>query len=149
METFSSSNNYTSLALSSLILNIYYWIILLLHGDKLSTDELQFGYQQNASTNMCTWLEIETIDYFLRNGSEDLLVKQSVLFLKLIDMPPIYLRLLLNICIKQRANVGWNGTLSDKFPIGNDVINKEGCYHLISTDDMFTLLNEKGLMGGR
>ena len=67
----SSSNR--SVALSSLLLKIFDWIILLLHGDKLSTDELQFGYQQNTLTNMCTWLAIETIDYFLRNGSEVLL----------------------------------------------------------------------------
>ena len=66
----SSSNDYRSVALSSLLLKIFDYIILLLHGDKLSTDELQFGYQQNTSTNMCTWLAIETIDYFLRNGSE-------------------------------------------------------------------------------
>ena len=107
---------------------------MLLHGDKLSTDELQFGYQQNTLTNMCTWLAIETIDYFLRNGLEVFVgvmdmskafdnVKQSVLFWKLIDkdIPPIYLRLLLNIYIKQSANVRWNDTLSDSFPIGNDV----------------------------
>ena len=92
----SSSNNYRSVALSSLLLKIFDWIILLLHGDKLSTDELQFDYQQNTSTNMCTWLAIETIDYFLRNGSEVFVgvmdmskafdnVKQSVLFWKLID----------------------------------------------------------------
>ena len=119
LRDISPSNNYRSVALSSLSLKIFNWIILLLHGDKLSTDELQFGYQQNnTSTNMCTWLAIETIDYFLRNGSEVFVgvmdmskafdnVKQSVLFWKLIDkdIPPIYLRLLLNIYIKQRANV--------------------------------------------
>ena len=91
----SSSNNYRSISLSSLILKIFDWIILLLHGAKLSTDELQFGYQQKTSTNMCTWLAIETIDYFLRNGSEAFVgvmdmtkafgnVKQIVLFWKLI-----------------------------------------------------------------
>ena len=155
----SSSNNYRSVALSSLLLKIFDWIILLLHGDKLSTDELQFGYQQNTSTNMCTWLAIETIDYFLRNGSEVFVgvmdmskafdnVKQSVLFWKLIDkdIPPIYLRLLLNIYIKQRANVRQNGNLSDSFPIGNGV--KQGGVlspHLycIYTDDLFRRLRKK------
>ena len=96
---------------------------------------------------MCLWLAIETIDYFLRNGSEVFVgvmdmtkafdnVKQSVLFWKLIDkgMPPIYL--LLNIYTKQRANVCWNGTLSDTFSIGNSV-NQGRVYHLIST--AFTL----------
>ena len=132
---------------------------MLLHGDKLSTDELQFGYQRKTSTNMCTWLAIETIDYFLRNGSEVFVgvmdmtkafdnVKQSVLFWKLIDkgIPPIYLRLLLNIYTKQRANVSWNGSLSDTFPIGNGV--KQGGvlsphFYCIYTDDLFTLLRKK------
>ena len=38
-----SSNNYRSIALSSLVLKHFDWIILLLHGDKLGTDGLQFG----------------------------------------------------------------------------------------------------------
>ena len=132
---------------------------MLLHGAKLSTDKLQFGYQQKTSRNMCTWLAIETIDYFLRNGSEVFVgvmdmtkafdnVKQSVLFWKLIDkgIPPIYLRLLLNMYTKQRANVCWNCTLSDTFPIGNGV--KQGGvlsphFYCIYTDDLFTLLRKK------
>ena len=102
---------------------------------------------------MCTWLAIETIDYFVWNGSEvfvgvlDMMkafdnVKQSVLFWKLIDkdMPSIYLRLLLNIYTKQRASVSWNGTLFDTFPIGNGV--KQGGvlsphFYCIYTDGMF------------
>ena len=46
------------------------WVVLLLHKDCLNIDELQFGFQQDTSTNMCTWLAIETIEYYLRNGSE-------------------------------------------------------------------------------
>ena len=154
----SSSNNYRSIDLSSLLLKIFDWIILLLHGAKLSTDELQFGYKQKTSTNMCT-RAIETIDYFQRNGSEVFVgvmdmtkafgnVKQSVLFWKLIDkgIPPIYLRLLLNMYTKQRANVCWNSTLSDTFPIGNGV--KQGGvlslhFYCIYTDDLFTLKKKK------
>ena len=152
----SLSNNYRSIAFSSLILD---WIILLLHGAKLSTDELQFGYQQKTSTNMCTWLAIETIDYFLRNGSEGFVgvmdmmkafdnVKQSVFFWKLIDkgIPPIYLRFLLNIALCFVYNVCWNGTLSDTFPIGIGV--KHGGvlsphFYCIYTDDLFTHLRKK------
>ena len=155
----SSSNNYRSIALSSLVLKMFDWIILLLHGDKLGTDELQLGYQQKTSTNMCTWLAIETIDYFLRNGSEVFVgimdmtkafdnVKQSVLFWKLVDkgIPAIYLRLLLNIYTKQRANVSWNSTLSYTFPIGNGV--KQGGvlsphFCCIYTNDLFTVLRRK------
>ena len=87
-----SSNNYRSIALSSLIIKVFDWVNLLLHGDKLTTDELQFGYQKKTSANMCSWLAIETIEHFLRNGSEyvgvmDMTkafdnVQQSTLFLK-------------------------------------------------------------------
>ena len=40
-----------------------------IHGDKLTTDELQIGYQDNISTSMCTWLVVETIEYFQRHAS--------------------------------------------------------------------------------
>ena len=65
-----SSDNYRSIAISSLILKIFDWVIILLYGDKLGLDQLQFSYQPNISTNMCTWMAIETIDFFTRNGSD-------------------------------------------------------------------------------
>ena len=65
-----SSENYRSIAISSMILKIFDWVVLLLFEKELRTDELQFGFQQKTSTNMCTWLVVETIDYFQRNGSE-------------------------------------------------------------------------------
>ena len=40
-----SRKNYRSIALSSLILKIFDWIILLLYGNSLGLDELQFAYQ--------------------------------------------------------------------------------------------------------
>ena len=66
----SSSENYRSITISSMVLKIFDWVVLLLFEKELSTDELQFGFQQNTSANMCTWLVVETIDYFQRNGSE-------------------------------------------------------------------------------
>ena len=48
----SSSDNYRSISLSSLILKVFDWVILLLYGDKLNTDELQFGFKQRTSTSM-------------------------------------------------------------------------------------------------
>ena len=62
-----SSSNYRSIALSSLILKIFDWVLLLLFEKELFTDELQFSFQDKTST---TWLAIETIDYYMRNGSE-------------------------------------------------------------------------------
>ena len=129
-----SSNNYRSIALSSLILKVFDWVVLLLHTDCLNIDELQFGFQQDTSTNMCTWLAIETIEYYLRNGSEvfacvmDMTktfdkVQHSKLFLKLAEkgISPIFIRLLLEMYEKQQANVRWNGVISKSFPITNGV----------------------------
>ena len=75
-------------------------------------------------------------------------VRQSTLFWKLIKkgVPSIHLRLLLNIYMKQCANVRWNDDLSETFPIKNGV--KQGGVlspHLycIYTDDLFELLRKK------
>ena len=46
------------------------WIYILLYGENLKLDDLQFAYQAECSTNMYTWLVLETIDYFTRNGGE-------------------------------------------------------------------------------
>ena len=125
-----SSKNYRSIAISSLLLKVIDWIILILFGESLGLDELQFGYQANCSTSMtmCTWLAIETIDYFLRKGSEvftclmDMtkafdLIEHSKLFRKLIDngLSLIFTRLLLVMYLLQSAHVKLNGTLSSCF----------------------------------
>ena len=132
--SISTSKNYRSIAISSLILKLFDWILLLLFGDKLNLDELQFAYQSGCSTTMCTRIIIETIDYFTRNGSDiyiccmDMtkafdLLKHSVLFLKLLKagIPPIFLRLILFVYMEQFANVRWNNTCSSMFTLRNGV----------------------------
>ena len=129
-----SSTNYRSIAISSLILKIIDWIILLLFGDNLGLDDLQFSYQQGCSTVMCTWLVTETIDYFLRNDGEvfscmtDMtkafdMVKHSMLFIKLmnVNLSSIFLRLIMVMYMFQSANVKWNQALSEIFPMVNGV----------------------------
>ena len=39
-----SSNNYRSIAISSLILKVFDWVIIILNRDQMKTDELQFGF---------------------------------------------------------------------------------------------------------
>ena len=70
LDKASDSNNYRSIAISSVILKLLDWVIILLYKDSLHLDKLQFSYQRNCSTIMCTWMVIETIDYILRNNSE-------------------------------------------------------------------------------
>ena len=128
------SDNYRSIALSSVVLKIFDWIVTTLFGKLLKLDELQFSYQKNCSTTMCTWLVIESVSYFSRNGSDvfacfmDMkkafdMVKHSSLFEKLAErkLPPIYLRLLLVMYMTQTAKVKWEGTVSDAFSVLNGV----------------------------
>ena len=154
-----SSKNYRSIAISSLILKIFDWITLILFGSCLGLDTLQYSYQAGTSTTMCTWTAIETISYFLRNGSNvyscimDMtkafdLVKHSKLFRKLLDcgLSVIFTRLLLTMYLLQKANVRWNGELSDAFNLSNGV--KQGavlsailyCFYV---NDLFKILRKK------
>ena len=117
-----SSKNYRSIALSSLVLKLIDWIFLILFGANFSLNDLQFAYQAGCSTTMCTWAVLETVDWFMKNGSEvftcamDMtkafdLTLHSLLFEKMFKagFPPIFLRLFIFIYINQVANVRWNG----------------------------------------
>ena len=105
-----SSDNYRSIALSSVIMKAFDWVMLDLFGERLGLDQLQFSYQKDCSTTMCTWLVVETINFYKRNQSNvyscfmDMkkafdVVKHATLFRKLCDrgIPPVFLRLLLVI----------------------------------------------------
>ena len=106
-----SSNNYRSIALSSVILKVFDWAVLKLFEKELQLDDLQFSYQKNVSTTMCTWLVVETIGHYTRNETDvyacfmDMkkafdTVKHGVLFRKLIkrNIPLIFIRLLIFMC---------------------------------------------------
>ena len=145
---------------SSLVLKLLDWIILILFGDVLGVDQLQFAYQPGCSTTMCTWTVVETIDYFLRNGGEvfgcmmDMskafdMVKHSLLFKKLLvaGLPAIFIRLLIFIYVNQFANVSWDGSFSSIFSLTNGV--RQGavlsailyCFYV---NDLFKTLRRNG-----
>ena len=108
---------------------------------------------------MCTWMVIETVGFFLRNGSEvfscamDMtkafdLVKHSLLFRKLLSagLPPIFIRVLLFIYSMQYANSRWNEEVSDTFLLSNGV--RQGailsailyCFYV---NDLFKILRNR------
>ena len=132
--SINASKNYRSIAISSLILKIMDWIIILLFGDTFGLHDLQFAYQPGISGNMCTYAVLETVDYFLRHGSEVFMctmdmtkafdvTMHSLLFTKMLKagLSAIFVRLLIFIYIEQFANVRWNGHLSDTFSMHNGV----------------------------
>ena len=104
--SITSSKNYRSIAISSIILKLIDWIFLMLFGVHFCLNDLQFAYQAGCSTTMCTWAVLETVDWFMKNGSEvftcamDMtkafdLTLHSLLFKKMLKagFPPIFLRL--------------------------------------------------------
>ena len=119
-------------------------------------DDLQFGYQAGCSTNMASWMVLENIRYFLRNGSEVFIclmdmtkafdmVQHSLLFKKLLQsgLPPIVVRLLFFMYMNQKANVRWGGTVSKYFTMSNGV--KQGAVlsailYCFYTNSLFNLL---------
>ena len=159
--SISSSKNYRSIALSSQVLKLLDWIILLLFGESLGVDELQFAYQESASTTMCTWTAVETIDYFMRNGSEvftcmmDMtkafdLVRHSLMFKKVIKtgLSIIFVRLIIFIYVNQMANVRWVGEFSNLFTMKNGV--RQGAilsaiFYCIYMNDLFKILRRSKL----
>lgn len=129
-----ASDNYRAIAIGSLILKWFDWLILILEEDKLSTDELQFGFKPNSSTSMCSWAITTVINYYNNAGrpifacSMDLskafdLVAWNKLFPELIDrgVSPLILRCLINIYVNQMCNVRWGNTHSQRFQVLNGV----------------------------
>ena len=132
LASISNSKNYRSVAISSILLKLFDWVVIFLDGDSLRLNELQFAYQSGCSTVMCTWAALETIDYFVKNGDEvytcatDMskafdLTLHSLMFSKMLDagVCPILVRLLIHIYAHQEANVRWNGETSSNFSVRN------------------------------
>ena len=160
LEDLCSSKNYRSIAISSLILKLLDWVILLNYSRLLKCDDFQFGFQELSNTSLCSWVVYETIDQYIRNGSiiyGCLLdctkafdtIKHSILFKKLLEakVPPIVVRLLIGIYRRQMANVRWKSGFSEMFPIRNGV--RQGaiaspilfCFYM---DRLFHLLKISG-----
>ena len=156
--SLNSSKNYRTIAISSLILKLLDWIILILFGSKLGIDDLQFAYQPGVSANMCTWTVIETASYFLRNGGNvycclmDMtkafdLVKHSTLFRKFLraGLSVIFIRLLIFIYTNQFANIRWNNQLSSTFSMTNGVRQGailSGFAYCFYMNDLFSILRK-------
>ena len=129
-----ASENYRAIAGGSLLLKLLDIVILLLEGDKLGFDQMQFAYQARASTTMCSWTATAVIEHFNRNGSAvfgaamDMskafdLVEWCELFKSLVqrNVEPIFLRLMLFIYKNQKCDVKWSEQRSVRFSVKNGV----------------------------
>ena len=129
-----SSENYRAIASGSLLLKLIDIAILLFEGDKLACDELQFGFQPNSGTVMCSWAATAVIDHFNSKGravygcAMDLskafdMVDWRELFLTLRhrNVDPLFLRVMMYIYRYQQCNVKWGQSYSHSFSVTNGV----------------------------
>ena len=156
-----SSDNYRAIAGGCLLLKLLDTVILLLEGEKLGCDELQFGYQAESSTTMCSWCVTAVIDYFNRQGKPvygcamDMskafdMVDWSELFIALRgkNVEPIFLRLLLYIYRNQQCQVKWAGKFSFKFSVSNGVRQgavSSAIFFSVYINELFGILRKAGL----
>ena len=126
------SGNYRGIALSSLFLKIFDWVVLILFHNELICDENQFGFQAESSTVMCTWSVIEVINYFNSRGTPVYaclldyrkafdLVNHVRMFQNLIDrkVNPLVVRLMISMYLVQQCYIRWGQVRSYSFNVTN------------------------------
>ena len=127
-----NTDSYRAIAGSSLLLKLFDNVILLLWGDHLGSDSLQFGFKAGTSTTQCSWMVTEVASYFLRNGTPCIVTlldcskafdmcEFSILFSKLRakKLPSIVIRSLVYVYEQQTAWVRWGDAKSSCFGITN------------------------------
>ena len=69
-----STDSYREIAGSSFILKCFETCLLIIGGDKLNTDTLQFDFKKICSTSSAKWLVYEVLQHFLNIGSNQISV---------------------------------------------------------------------------
>ena len=158
----SSTDSYRAIASSSLILKLFERCILLIWGDQLHSDSLQFGFKQRCSTGTATWLVQEVLRQYLSRGSKPVavvldcskafdLAKFDLLFSRLLErgLPPVVVRVLAFSYEEQVGWVRWGRSCnSNTFNIKNGT--KQGsvaspAFWSIYLDPLFRQLREAGV----
>lgn len=154
------SDNYRLIAISSLILKLFDYVILELFSDTFSSVNLQFGFQKNLSTTMCSWTILETVNYYINRDTSVFIcfldlskafdtVKHDLLFKKLAEkIPPIFLRVIIFSYLHQKCSVKWCNKFSDSFSVSNGV--RQGAVlsptlFNIYLDNLFNILKKSKL----
>ena len=125
------TKSYRAIAGSFTLLMVFDRLILNLWGDLLASGSLQMGYKKGSSTAQCSFLVMETVGTFLREGTNPILValdmtmafdkcKFSTLFSKISSkIPPVVTRALIFFYERQYAWTRWGTTKSEQFKISN------------------------------
>lgn len=133
-KSLNNSDNYRAIAPNSSLAKILDYIIIQQFPEILNTEVQQFAYKAGFSTTLCTFMVLETLQYYKNNNSDVYvslldcskafdMVNYRKMFSCLIErnMCPLVLRLLLNIYTSSEYFVKWNNLQSDGFSITNGV----------------------------
>ena len=128
----SVSYSYRAIALSLLVIELFESCILLILGELLSSDTLQFGFKKKCSTGTATWLVQDVLQHYLQRGSKPVMVvldctkafdlaRFDILFGRLLEkIPAIVVRILSYSYSEQLAWIRWGqDSTSDTFRIKN------------------------------
>ena len=157
------SDNYRAIDLSSLILKVIDNIILIVWGDLLSLDCLQFGFKAGTGTSPCSWAVLEVVSmYHRQKGSVKAACLDlskafdkclfSALFLKILNcgVSAIVVRGLLAMYSMQKCHIRWTPSkvISRTFSVSNGT--KQGsclspCLFAIYMDELLQLLRRSGI----
>ena len=111
---------------------MFEYVILIIWGDILETDSMQFGFKAGVSTTQCTWLVNEVTNYYMKRGTAVTAClldcskafdkcRFDILFTKLIKkgLPPIVVRVLIFVYEEQVCWVKLGGKKSSPFRVTN------------------------------
>ena len=158
----SLSGSFRAIAGSSLIFKLFERCILMIWGDRLHSDSLQFGFKKKYSTGQATWLVQEVLQHYLRQGSKPVavvldctkafdLAKFDILFGRLLQrgLPAIVVRVLAFSYQEQVAWVRWGRSCTSS-PFGISNGTRQGsvaspAFWSVYLDPLLALLRESGV----
>ena len=126
-----STSSYRAIANSASVLMLFDKLMLSLWGDKLTSGSLQMGYKHGSSTAQCSYMAMETINHYIRSGSNPILValdktmafdfyRFDIMFSKIATrLPAVVARAMMFVYLRQHAWVRWGNTTSSTFGIRN------------------------------
>ena len=161
-EDHCKSSNYRATAGGCLLLKLIDQVIISIEQEKMGFDELQYAYQLNTSTTMCSWAVSNVVEYFNKRGSAVFCTSMdmskafdNVSWPKLFEaldrrkLDPIFLRLLIYIYQNQECQVKWGDSLSKKFSVQNGVRQgavSSSIFFCIYIDSLLETLRQKKLV---
>ena len=133
-KSVNESSNYRGITLSSIIGKLYDFILFKMNNMMLRSSNLQFGFKENHSTSMCTFVFKEVSQYYINKGSyvHCMMIDASQAFdrveyvklftlLLMRGLCPIVARFLVSCYTQQKLRIKWGNSMSNAFSVKNGV----------------------------